>query len=404
MTSLRRAGLMAIVMLSGMVALPIGCGTPASPLPPPPSDVDGGVPPTSDGSIDRTVADVHSDDVAMETSHDVATGDTKTPDAEPGESGDAQPTCSEATPCAAGLPCVTAQDCTSKVCTGSICQAPTCTDGVKNGNETDIDCGGGTCPACIVGKQCVIATDCTSDLCTNSTCSCPVNMVILPTNLPTGGDYCVDYLEVTYSDYNTFWTSNPSLATQPNYCTWNTTWTPANGWPPDLVTTDPGYNGGNPVNWVNWCQAYGYCVQQGKHLCGNLAGGPNPTADSANALESQWFNACSADGVNTYPYGGTYQPGRCNDVSAGVGAPWQELNSNQQLVNDQCQGGASGLYQMSGDVAEWENSCNGTSGATDTCLLRGGSYNSSATELTCAAAVAVARNYQGGDSGFRCCL
>jgi hypothetical protein len=36
-----------------------------------------------------------------------------------------------------------------------VCQAPTCTDGVKNGTETGIDCGGtgdvdgGTpCPAC----------------------------------------------------------------------------------------------------------------------------------------------------------------------------------------------------------------------------------------------------------------
>ena len=29
--------------------------------------------------------------------------------------------------------------------------APTCTDGVKNGDETDIDCGGGTCEACKKG-------------------------------------------------------------------------------------------------------------------------------------------------------------------------------------------------------------------------------------------------------------
>jgi hypothetical protein len=308
--------------------------------------------------------------------------------------------------CGDGLHCVTTTDCTSLVCTGLVCQAPSCTDGVKNGTETDVDCGSGMCPSCIVGKQCVAATDCTSDICTMSTCNCPPNMVIVPTNLPAGGDYCVDALEVTYSEYYAFWNSNPGLINQPSFCSWNSTFTPANGWPPDLNTMDTAtYNGGNPVNWVNWCQAYGYCAQQGKRLCGKIGGGTNATADSANYLKSQWFNACSADGVNTYPYGSTYQAARCNDSSVdGGGAPWPELNVNGQLVNDQCQGGASGLYQMSGDVAEWEDSCSGSTGATDTCLLRGGSYNSSASGLTCATAVPTARNYQGGDSGFRCCL
>ena len=35
-----------------------------------------------------------------------------------------------------------ASDCQSGVCTGGICQAPTCNDGVRNGSETDVDCGG----------------------------------------------------------------------------------------------------------------------------------------------------------------------------------------------------------------------------------------------------------------------
>lgn len=38
--------------------------------------------------------------------------------------------------------------------------APTCTDGIKNGQETDIDCGGTTCPACPTGDKCVLQTDC----------------------------------------------------------------------------------------------------------------------------------------------------------------------------------------------------------------------------------------------------
>ncbi len=46
----------------------------------------------------------------------------------------------------------------------------TCTDNVKNGKETDIDCGGSTCSACADGKTCSKNTDCSSHLCTNGIC------------------------------------------------------------------------------------------------------------------------------------------------------------------------------------------------------------------------------------------
>src|SRR5947207_2527502 len=36
--------------------------------------------------------------------------------------------------------------------------APTCSDGVKNGGESDIDCGGG-CPHCASGRRCAVALD-----------------------------------------------------------------------------------------------------------------------------------------------------------------------------------------------------------------------------------------------------
>ena len=43
---------------------------------------------------------------------------------------------------------------------GQVCQAPTCTDGVKNGDETDVDCGGGACATCGTGSSCERARDC----------------------------------------------------------------------------------------------------------------------------------------------------------------------------------------------------------------------------------------------------
>ena len=46
-----------------------------------------------------------------------------------------------------------------------------CTDGVVDGNETDVDCGGGTCPKCASGKKCKVNGDCTSNKCQpNKTC------------------------------------------------------------------------------------------------------------------------------------------------------------------------------------------------------------------------------------------
>jgi hypothetical protein len=46
---------------------------------------------------------------------------------------------------------------------------PSCVDGVKNGSETDVDCGG-NCLPCDVNKACTTALDCVSGSCVNSTC------------------------------------------------------------------------------------------------------------------------------------------------------------------------------------------------------------------------------------------
>lgn len=52
--------------------------------------------------------------------------------------------------CKDGLACILSSDCESKVCMGNVCQAPTCTDGVQNGDEDGLDCGGpvSMCPPC----------------------------------------------------------------------------------------------------------------------------------------------------------------------------------------------------------------------------------------------------------------
>jgi hypothetical protein len=46
----------------------------------------------------------------------------------------------------------------------------TCTDNVKNQNETDTDCGGSMCPKCLNNKMCNTSSDCVSAVCNTGTC------------------------------------------------------------------------------------------------------------------------------------------------------------------------------------------------------------------------------------------
>lgn len=67
--------------------------------------------------------------------------------------------------CDDGKNCTTRSDCASDVCTAGKCATPSCNDGAKNGSDTDIDCGGPACPRCDDGKDCLAVTDCTSGVC-----------------------------------------------------------------------------------------------------------------------------------------------------------------------------------------------------------------------------------------------
>lgn len=46
----------------------------------------------------------------------------------------------------------------------------TCDDGILNGAETDVDCGGGTCPRCANGQSCLSRDDCRGALCVDGIC------------------------------------------------------------------------------------------------------------------------------------------------------------------------------------------------------------------------------------------
>ncbi len=71
--------------------------------------------------------------------------------------------------------------CASGVCAGGVCAAPSCTDGVRNGGERDVDCGG-TCPRCALGRACVGDSDCAAGACLGGLC-----LDLACTNGPTLG-------------------------------------------------------------------------------------------------------------------------------------------------------------------------------------------------------------------------
>lgn len=303
--------------------------------------------------------------------------------------------------CADTKTCNSGTDCTSGVCSGSpkTCQVPTCSDNVKNGNEGDKDCGG-PCPSkCSLGQSCKAAADCGSNVCTTNQCKCPAGMVLVAAT--GGGSYCIDQYEISYEQYETFWQAGPTY----NFaaCSWNTSYTPTGAWPA------PANGKKHPVRYVDWCDAWAYCQWSGKRLCGKQGGGAVAHTDFDNANQSQWMNACTA-GVSTYPYGSSYNAAKCigseyqNPDGAAYFPPLPGTRTPPNYPPQDCQGAAPSLYDMSGNVAEWEDSCNGATGSTDDCRVRGGSFKEAQAALACNADRVLKRDAKLEDVGFRCCF
>lgn len=64
--------------------------------------------------------------------------------------------------------CVDDTQCNGGYCNQELCAK--CDDGMKNGDETDQDCGGMHCGKCANAKACSIAGDCTSTFCVDGVC------------------------------------------------------------------------------------------------------------------------------------------------------------------------------------------------------------------------------------------
>ncbi|CAF0730480.1 unnamed protein product [Adineta steineri] len=75
--------------------------------------------------------------------------------------------------CAVGKNCTLTKDCDNVQCVNNICASATCNDTIKNNGETDVDCGGSNCSPCGNGKACSSAGDCAIKSCVHGTCKDP---------------------------------------------------------------------------------------------------------------------------------------------------------------------------------------------------------------------------------------
>lgn len=73
--------------------------------------------------------------------------------------------------CTLGKSCINDSDCITDFCESGTCTfIPNCTDNTLNQDETDIDCGGSICNSCLIGESCISGSDCITNLCESNIC------------------------------------------------------------------------------------------------------------------------------------------------------------------------------------------------------------------------------------------
>lgn len=165
----------------------------------------------------------------------------------------------------------------------------------------------------------------------------------------------------------------------------------------------PNQKGVKPLAMQTAPDGEAWCEQRGKRLCS----------------ESEWIRACQGPNQLPYPYGTTYVRGKCDDDKTWIAPNWTTLGSwpspaamaeAARLYQADASGSrpgcvsAEGVYNLTGNVAEWVASTPGAHPYSD--VMKGcywsGCYGGSppSCSFTNPAHPGTFRTYEGG---FRCC-
>jgi hypothetical protein len=176
----------------------------------------------------------------------------------------------------------------------------------------------------------------------NTECACPGHSEMVRILAPGAGEFCIDPYEAALAG--------------------------------GAAISAPGVL---PAVSVTWDEAVAACSAAGKQLC----------------TQDQWRAACEGNNYFAYPYGDIYARCRCNGRARLIDAVEPAGASHE------CVGGQPGLFDMSGNVAEWTS----TSDADGT-RIAGGSYQSAGGEMRCDSFDSVAHGSSLPTLGFRCCV
>jgi sulfatase modifying factor 1 len=251
--------------------------------------------------------------------------------------------------------------------------------GLGDGGSVRGGSGGSHCAGCQPLEQCF------DGLC-----------VSLTVSVPPG--FGIDATEVTRGQYAAWLATSPSTDGQATECAWNT------AFDPDAICMDHESvcHGDDcdqhPQPCVDMCDAIGYCAAVGKRLCGAIDGGT--VHDRRDPAESQFYNACTSNGLYESPFGESAEWGLCNDFTT-----FSETTVPVASASD-CQSPEpeyAGIYDLQGNLNEWEDNCNDSLGEEDTCHVRGGSFGGGAAWQSCDYELYAERNDHDVVIGFRCC-
>jgi hypothetical protein len=295
--------------------------------------------------------------------------------------------------------CATAELCAAS--TGATCATPACSPGQLrcggSNNNTVQQCNSGQTGwsdvmACAAPQTC--GGGGTAGVCggCGGSLSGPTMAAI--------ANFCVDTTEVTVAQYKAFVAANIPFTGQPAQCAFNSSWT-VHSTPNGMCDFNSSAAANNPATCIDWCDAYAYCKWAGKRLCGKIGGGPEDYTTTTSTSD-QWFVACSNGNTTTLPYGSAYIRGVCNVYNGAA------VSITAVMTFPSCKGVSpnySSIFDMSGNAAEWADSCIDQSG-TYYCHSRGGSVSVMAedpTQFNCATADAWPVDLTSTWQGFRCC-